>query len=51
MANEKPGAGDSGLAEALLGEFGDETPSDALVYDENGNPVSALAKRRASESE
>jgi len=51
MANEKPGAGDSGLAEALLAELGDLEPGEALVFDEQGNPVSDLAKRRVSSAE
>jgi hypothetical protein len=42
----EPGAGDSELAAALLGELGDETPVDALIYDEDGNPISPAAKAR-----
>lgn len=52
MVNEKrDDDGDAGLAQALLAELGDTPPSDALIYDERGNPVSKAAKRRASESE
>jgi len=51
MPNEKPepGAGDSGLAEALLGELGDQPSEGALIYDADGNPISVAAKRRVSE--